>query len=58
VAPEFSYEGVYQCDDVPPFPDWGAFMLKPLVPDVRADTARQLFGIGTDRFLISRLDVT
>jgi GNAT superfamily N-acetyltransferase len=39
-------------------PDWGAFMLKPLVPQVNAEAARQLFGIGTDRFLISWLDVT
>jgi len=39
-------------------PTWGAFMVKPLVPDVTADDARRLFGIGTDRFLISWLDVT
>ena len=39
-------------------PTWGAFMVKPLVPDVTADDARRLFGIGTDRFLISWLDLT
>lgn len=39
-------------------PVWGAFMLKPLVPDVTIEDARQLFGIGTDRFLISWMDVT
>jgi GNAT superfamily N-acetyltransferase len=39
-------------------PTWGAFMLKPLVPEVTTENARQLFGIGTDRFLISWLDVT
>lgn len=39
-------------------PTWGAFMLKPLVPEVTADDARRLFGIGTDRFLVSWLDLT
>ena len=39
-------------------PTWGAFMLKPLLPDVTVDDARRLFGIGTDRFLISWLDVS
>lgn len=39
-------------------PDWGAFMLKPLVPGVTARDAVQRFGIGTDRFLISWLDTT
>jgi len=39
-------------------PAWGAFMLKPLVPEVTIDDARHLFGIGTDRFLISSLDIT
>jgi hypothetical protein len=33
-------------------------MLKPLLPELTADDARRLFGIGTDRFLISWLDVT
>lgn len=40
------------------YPNWTAFMVKPLAPDVSADDARRLFGIGTDRFLISWLDVT
>lgn len=39
-------------------PTWGAFMLKPLVPEVTVENARQLFGIGTDRFLISWMDMT
>lgn len=39
-------------------PTWGAFMIKPLIPEVTTDEARRLFGIGTDRFLISWLDVT
>lgn len=37
-------------------PTWGAFMLKPLVTNVTVDDARRLFGIGSDRFLISWLD--
>lgn len=39
-------------------PTWDGFMVKPLVPDVTYEDARQLFGIGTDAFLISWLDVT
>jgi GNAT superfamily N-acetyltransferase len=39
-------------------PDWGVFMLKPLIPAVTLAEAHQLFGIGTDRFLISWLDIT
>ena len=39
-------------------PDWGAFMVKPLLSDKTAEDARCLFGIGTDRFLISWLDTT
>ena len=39
-------------------PNWGAFMVKPLVSDVTIEDARRLFGIGTDRFLISWLDTT
>jgi hypothetical protein len=39
-------------------PDWSAFMLKPLIPKVTVDDARRLFGIATDRFLISWLDTT
>jgi hypothetical protein len=37
-------------------PSWRAFMVKPLLPDLTAEDARRLFGIGTDRFLISGLD--
>jgi GNAT superfamily N-acetyltransferase len=37
---------------------WDSFMIKPLIPDVSIDFARQLFGISTDKFLISSLDVT
>lgn len=39
-------------------PTWEAFMVKPLLPELTADDARRLFGIGTDQFLISWLDVT
>lgn len=39
-------------------PDWGAFMVKPLSPEATVEEARRLFGIGTDRFLISWLDTT
>ena len=39
-------------------PNWGAFMVKPLASDVTIEDARRLFGIGTDRFLISWLDTT
>lgn len=39
-------------------PNWGAFMVKPLVPKITVEDARRLFGIGTDRFLISWLDTT
>jgi GNAT superfamily N-acetyltransferase len=40
------------------YPDWGAFMVKPLLPEVTIEEARHLLGIGTDRFLISWLDTT
>lgn len=40
------------------YPNWEAFMIKPLVPEVALEDARQLFGIDQDRFLISWLDVT
>jgi len=39
-------------------PTWNGFMIKPLTPEVTVEEARQLFGIGTDRFLISWLDIT
>jgi len=39
-------------------PNWSAFMVKPLVPEVSLESAQQLFGIGTDQFLISWLDET
>lgn len=39
-------------------PGWQAFMFKSLVNDVTVDDARRLFGLGTDRFLISWLDTT
>jgi hypothetical protein len=39
-------------------PTSSGLMIKPLVPEVTFEDARQLFGIGTDRFLISWLDVT
>jgi GNAT superfamily N-acetyltransferase len=39
-------------------PTWDAFMVKPLLPELTAEDARRLFGIGTDQFLISWLDTT
>jgi GNAT superfamily N-acetyltransferase len=39
-------------------PTWDSFMIKPLIPEVTLEDARELFGMGTDRFLISWLDVT
>lgn len=39
-------------------PNWGAFMLKPLSPDVDLNQARRIFGFDSDRFLISWLDTT
>ena len=39
-------------------PDWGAFMVKPLIPEITAEDAFRIFGVGTDRFLISWLDTT
>jgi GNAT superfamily N-acetyltransferase len=39
-------------------PNWDAFMVKPLVPETSVEDARRIFGIGTDRFLISWLDTT
>lgn len=39
-------------------PSWDSFMIKPLVSGVTVAEARRLFGLGTDRFLISRFDVT
>ena len=39
-------------------PTWDSFMVKPLLPSLTVDDARRLFGIGTDRFLISWLDTT
>ena len=39
-------------------PSWSVFMIKPLIPTVTVADARRFFGIGTDRFLISWLDIT
>ena len=39
-------------------PAWGTFMVKPLTSDVTTEAARRLYGIGTERFLISWLDTT
>lgn len=39
-------------------PDWGVFMIKPLTPAVSIAAARRLLGIGTEQFLISRIDIT
>ncbi len=40
------------------YPNWDTFMVKPLLPEVTFEDARRLFGMGTDQFLISWLDVT
>jgi hypothetical protein len=40
------------------YPDWSAFMVKPLVPELTVEDARRLVGIDTNRFLISWLDTT
>jgi GNAT superfamily N-acetyltransferase len=39
-------------------PTYSSFMVKPLDPEVTFADACRLYGIGTDRFLISWLDVT
>lgn len=39
-------------------PDWGAFMVKSLLPEVSVEDSRRLLAIGTDRFLVSWLDMT
>lgn len=39
-------------------PNWNGFMIKSLDPEVDVAEAWPLFGIGSDRFLISWLDVT
>jgi GNAT superfamily N-acetyltransferase len=39
-------------------PNWSSFMIKPLVAEVTFEDAVRLFGLGTDRFLISWLDTT
>ncbi len=51
-------ECLQQAGFPPPRPDWGTFMLKPLTSDVTTNDAIRLFGFGTERFLISWLDVT
>ncbi|MGA9595646.1 MAG: GNAT family N-acetyltransferase [Acidimicrobiia bacterium] len=53
VAERLRHDG--QRDQVP---TWNRFMVKPLAAGVTVASARELFGIGTDRFLISHLDVT
>jgi len=42
----------------PGLPGWGTFMIKPLIPDVSVEGARRIFGVGTERFMISPIDVT
>jgi len=39
-------------------PAWSVFMVKPLIPGVTTADARRLCGVGTERFLISLIDVT
>jgi GNAT superfamily N-acetyltransferase len=42
----------------PALPDWDTFMIKPLIPAVTTADARRLLGVGTERFLISSIDLT
>lgn len=43
----------------PPIRDrWGVFMIKSLVPELSLDAARSSLGIGSERFLISQIDIT
>lgn len=37
---------------------WGTFMVKSLEKGVTVDDFRRLYGVGTDRFLISSMDIT
>jgi len=37
---------------------WGTFMVKPLAAGITVDEFRLLYGVGTDRFLISYMDIT
>lgn len=37
---------------------WATFMVKPLVEELTVDDFRHLYGLGTDRFLISGMDIT
>jgi GNAT superfamily N-acetyltransferase len=37
---------------------WGVFMIKSLLPQVSPDAAFRLLGIGSERFLISQIDLT
>jgi GNAT superfamily N-acetyltransferase len=37
---------------------WGTFMVKPLAAGITVDDFRRLYGVGTDRFLISYMDIT
>lgn len=39
-------------------PDWSTFMIKPLTPEATTDDARHLFGMGTEQFLMSWMDLT
>jgi predicted acetyltransferase len=40
------------------YPNWSSFMIKPLAPEISISEAMKHFGVGTNRFLISWLDVT
>lgn len=43
----------------PPVRDqWGVFMIKSLVPEVSSVAASRLLGIGSEKFLISQIDIT
>lgn len=38
--------------------NWSTFMVKPLAAGITVDDFRQLYGVGTNRFLISYMDIT
>jgi len=58
VEDSFTAASLQRAGFPPPHPDWGTFMIKPLTTGANVDDARRLFGIGTERFIKSWMDVT
>jgi ribosomal protein S18 acetylase RimI-like enzyme len=50
--------GLHHAGFPPAQPTWDTFMIKPLFPEFTAESLCHLFGIGTERFIVSRIDVT